>query len=77
MKAQITERALVARVNRKLTPRDTQLKRCSIDSTRHAATGSFYQIDLATGRVIADHLDLEAMARKIGVLADWEELEQL
>ncbi|ACO80206.1 hypothetical protein AvCA_40710 [Azotobacter vinelandii CA] len=73
----ITERALLARINRKLTPHDTQLKRCQADSVRYPEVGRFYHIATPTGAVLADHVNIETMARDIGVLADWERLERL
>ncbi len=76
MNALISELALLARVNRKLTPRNSQLKRCQPGSRHYEERGHFYHTDLATGRVLADHLDIEAFAREVGALRDWEALER-
>ena len=70
----ISELTLIARINRKLTPRDTQLKRCSEDSPRYAEVGRYYHIATPTGAVLADHINLENMARQLGLLNQGEYL---
>ena len=75
LKTTVTELALLARINRKLTPRDTQLKRCPTDNPRYLQVGRFYHIATPTGAVLADHIDIECMARELGVLGEGERLE--
>lgn len=74
--AYINELALLARLNRKLTPRDMQIKRCPEDSPRYPQLGRFYHIATPTGEVLTAHVDIEDMARKVGALRDWEYLER-
>ncbi|WP_244158988.1 hypothetical protein [Azotobacter beijerinckii] len=61
--------ALLAKVNHFLAAKgERQIKRCPPDSERHEELGGLYLIDMASGKVLDHHLDVEAFARQIGVV---------
>ncbi len=74
MKLPITERALVARMNRKLEMMNKMLRKHKPDS-RLSETGRFYIVDLKQGQIERQGSDLESWAREIGCLKDYEQLE--
>jgi hypothetical protein len=69
----ISERALLARVNRKLAP-GMRVKKTIPNSRAGQDLGTFYQVDLRRNFVIRKDLDLAALGRELGVLADYEAL---
>ncbi|MFE8034651.1 hypothetical protein [Thiohalocapsa marina] len=71
-KVPVSERALIARINRRL-PGDVRLKKLKGD--RWLSTmGRFYTLDERLNAVIDKFVDPEALAREIGALADYEML---
>ncbi|GAB3479353.1 hypothetical protein [Azotobacter salinestris] len=76
MKVKVTERALLARINRALRKDNQQLCRCREDSQGYAELGDFYAMDTAQDVVMARHVDLAMWARDLGILPDWEELQR-
>lgn len=76
MKVKVTERALLARINRALRKDNQQLYRCRADSQAYDELGDFYAMDTALNVVMAKHINLAMWARDLGVLPDWEELQQ-
>lgn len=67
----ITEKALLARINRKLSAEGEQLRksrgaRCILD------LGEFYVRDFSMNFVSETHVDPEALGRDIGVLKHYE-----
>lgn len=75
MKAKISERALVARIRRKLAKDGEALKSCRMDSRWYSDLGDWYVVDLNTNSIIAQHCDLERLGREVGALKPFEELE--
>lgn len=73
-KIPISERALLARMNRKMASDEIQVKKSRIGSSVHQELGDYYSIDLKRNVVDSKHIDLEALARQLGVLAAFEEL---
>lgn len=82
-KVPISERALLARVNRSLAKDDRVVRksRVLIDRGRpgsepyfNPATGEFYMIDTRFNGMVEDHIDLEDLGREIEVLKPWETL---
>jgi hypothetical protein len=69
----VTLRALTARINRHLAGQGQTLKRAR-GMTARAALGEHYLVDLVRNHVAARHVDIERLARDLGVLAGWEEL---
>ncbi|ACO77994.1 hypothetical protein AvCA_17810 [Azotobacter vinelandii CA] len=76
MKVKVTERALLARINRLLRQDNQQLCRCREGSRAYAELGDFYALDTARDVVMARHVDLAMWARDMGILPDWEELQR-
>ncbi|MFB8828215.1 hypothetical protein [Azotobacter salinestris] len=76
MKVKVTERALLARINRALRKDNQQLYRCREDSQAYEELGDFYAVDTAQDVVMARHVDLAMWARDLGMLPDWEELQR-
>jgi len=71
----ITERALFARMKRKLEKENMLLKKHQA-SSQWSNTGQFYIIDLQKNLVDRQGNDLEAWAREMNCLQDYEQLEQ-
>jgi hypothetical protein len=75
----ISERALVQRINRRLTPANRKLRKVRCQSCPHDDCGPFYLLDATDPQVVAvvennmTLLRVEAFARELGVLADDEE----
>ena len=73
--APISERALLARVSRCLSKDGERLKTCKEDSRAFDTLGRYYVVDIQRNLVTDRNIDLEAYARKLGVLQAWEKLE--
>jgi len=67
----VTVRALSQRINRLLAVKGEELKKTRGTPAR-ATLGSYYL--LRGNSVFADHVDLEALGRETGALADYERL---
>lgn len=76
MKAPITERALVARIDRHLAKEGERLRRGRQGTRVGAELGSFYIVSQNTNTITANNCDLVTLARELDLLADWEELEK-
>jgi hypothetical protein len=88
MKAAVSLRALLQRVNRKLANEEELIRRTRPiydvmgGDTEHLRPiydhnlGQFYRIDTRRNFVVETHVDLEAIARKLGAIAPWEQLEE-
>lgn len=74
-KVAISERALLARINRKLKQDNEQLRKCKVDSRGYGELGDYYAIDLNRNTVTATHVDLSKWGKEMKVLADFEVLE--
>jgi hypothetical protein len=74
VKAKITKRALIQRINRKLDKEGQTLKtnRGFVGAGKHDL-GRYYIVDFATNGIIDLDVDLEATGRELGVLQGWEE----
>ena len=75
MKKQLTQKALMALINRRLALRGKVLKKCAKSSWWHEGLGDYFLVDTQSNSVIDTNTDLEKLARKIGALGNWEELE--
>ena len=69
----VSERALIERINRKLSPTGKVLKRARPRAA--GFVGQFFILDLTTSSASARHCDLEAVGRELGCLKAWERLE--
>ncbi len=74
-KVPISERALIARINRKLKPDSERLKKLRGDRGL-MDLGRYYIIDLKNGLLTQANVDLEETARSMGVLQPWERLDE-
>jgi hypothetical protein len=71
MKVPVTERSVVARVNRRLQAAGEQLKPARSEQVR-AQVGDWYVLDVKRNGVVREDVNLEAIARECGALKDWE-----
>jgi hypothetical protein len=67
---EITERLVMARINRAL-PNGTQLHRCRKADKLFGRCGTYW-LQGADSRIVKDHIDLERMGREMRAIADWE-----
>lgn len=75
-KIPIAERALFARVDRKLAKEGKRLRRCKTESKWYSELGALYVLDVNVNTIAAKHCSLEVLAKELGVLSEWEELEK-
>ena len=73
-KVTVTARALLQRINRKLAPDLEKVMACKQSSRSYNDLGDYYALDQNRNAIIAQHIDLEAWGREMGVLKDWEKL---
>ncbi len=73
-KVQITERALLARVNRKLAHEHKKIRKCREGTRAHSSLGGYYVLDTYKNIVIDDRKDLVAIAKDAGILKEFEEV---
>ena len=71
MKVPVTERSVVARVNRRLASDGEQLKPARSERLR-AQVGDWYVLDVKLNGISRKDVNLEAIARECGALQDWE-----
>jgi hypothetical protein len=74
-KVQVSGRALLQRINRALA-KDDQIVKKTRPSKYFNELGDFYRLDTQVNGIIEKDVDLEALGRKLSVLADWEVLEE-
>jgi hypothetical protein len=74
-KVPVSERALIQRINRKLAQEDKCLK-APRGLAAKSSLGDFYILNWARNFIVDTKVDLERLGRKLGVLADWEDLER-
>jgi hypothetical protein len=79
-KSRVSARAVIQRINRKLAPGKevhvSRGQRLRLDTGAYydLNAGAYYIVDFVTGCLGVFDFDLEAMARKLGVLGDFEEI---
>ena len=66
----ITTPALAARVRRRLARERQLLRRCSPWSEQHATLGNYYIAAAFSHDVLARHVNVEELARNLGLLPD-------
>ncbi len=66
----ITTPALAARVRRRLARERQLLRRCSAWSDQHATLGDYFLVAAHTHDVLARHVNVEQLARDLGVLPE-------
>ena len=71
-KKQVSERALVQRLNRRLTKQNEQLCACRQNSRDWPDLGDYYLVDTEINGIVGKHVDLENLAKEFGVLRGYE-----
>jgi hypothetical protein len=73
IKAPITQRALIARINRRLAKDDMILKAARGERMRQAV-GDYYVVNVRINGVLQRYKDCDPVevARELGVLKEWE-----
>ena len=74
MKKPVTESALIKRLNRHLPREGLKLFQCKLNSRGYHQLGDFYVVDTRINTVNATYVDIESLARKQGILKDYEEI---
>ena len=75
-KVPVSERALLARINRRLRDDDEVVKKCREDSRAYYELGDYYILGISVGGINEKNIDLEDYGRELGCLADYEEMTQ-
>ena len=70
----VKAKVIVARINRKLSRDDRQLRVCRPGTACSDQTGRYYVVNLALNALIETHVDLPALATRLGVLRDDEQI---
>jgi hypothetical protein len=81
-KVQLSERAALARINRKLRAENRRLYKAKPGSLTERRHGRYYHVEGAEpgdpdGRLVMDSIDLADFARGVGALRHYEEVERL
>jgi hypothetical protein len=71
MKAPVSVRAVVQRINRKLAHNDEKL-RVTRGRQMQMECGDYHIINFSMNAVVNKDVDPEALGRELGVLKDWE-----
>jgi hypothetical protein len=78
--AEVSERALYARINRALKQTGTgetgRALRTSRSARMESSVGHYYVLDLDRNFIVRQRVDLIELARELKVLAPWEKLEK-
>jgi hypothetical protein len=72
-KAPVTKRALVQRINRKLSADDEMVK-AARGARAQQDLGDFYTVNVSRNYIVAKDVALEDLGRKLGVLKPYEAL---
>jgi hypothetical protein len=72
LKAPVSERALLQRINRKLKPDLEAVKKTRGGWRRLSDLGDYYWVDYRRNFMLNHHLDLETVGHELGVLEEWE-----
>jgi hypothetical protein len=75
-KTPVTETALIKRLNRRLLGDGEVLKKSRVNSPFIHPLGEYYTVDLSANAVSVTHVDVEDMARDMGVLKPYEEIAE-
>jgi hypothetical protein len=74
LKVPVTERALVARINRKLAHQGEKLLK-SRSQLNHVSPGDYYIVNVERNYTAGVPYDVEPLAKELGVLKPWEKAE--
>jgi len=74
MIVKITQRELVRRINQKIAKNIEGVKK-SKDGEAHNETDEYYTIEFDQNNIITTDVDIEKLGKELGVLKDFEKLE--
>ena len=74
MIVKITQRELVRRINQKIAKNIEGVKK-SKDGETHNETDEYYTIEFDQNNIITTDVDIEKLGKELGVLKDFEKLE--
>lgn len=74
-KVPVTWRAVLQRIKRRLAKEDETL-RTALGSTARAAFGHYFVVNKRSNQVTMTHVSPPDLARKLGVLAAWETVQE-
>jgi hypothetical protein len=69
----VSVRAVVQRINRRLK-RDLEALKATRGDRGRRDLGDYYHLDMNHNRIMGTHIDPEAFARELGILAAWERM---
>jgi hypothetical protein len=72
MKKTVSEKTLMARINRKL--KNESLRKTRSNCKWRDDLGDYYQVNTLLNTITAQRIDLNKFARKMGALAEFEEI---
>lgn len=76
-KVNVSPRALLARINRKLRPENRAVRQCRPPPSRDWSNlGDYYAVDFEVNCVCDKHIDLGALGKRLGVLKPYEALAE-
>jgi hypothetical protein len=71
----VSERALLQRINRKLAKSGEMVRKSRTERLR-LDVGDYFLVDTNKNAVVGHSVNLEEKGRELGVLSQWERLEQ-
>ena len=72
-KALVSMRALIRRINRRVGPEGGRLRKTR-GTNAACVVGDYFLVDTRRNIIIHQRVDIEALGRELGVMAEWEEL---
>jgi len=73
-KVKVSERAIIARINRRLTKENEKLIICEETSPNFAELGRYYMVDLNQNMITGKWFDLERLGTELKALKGYEEI---
>ena len=73
-KVKVSERAIIARINRRLTKQNEKLIICEETSPNFAELGRYYIVDLNQNTITGKWFDIERLGTELKVLKGYEEI---
>jgi len=74
MKIKVSERAVFARLNRRLNRENLLLKKCRSNARDYQKLGDYFIVDMKMNAVVDMDIGLEAHCKKYGLLKEYEVL---
>ena len=74
MSKEVSEAALLSRINQAMAPASEKLRKCRHTSRWFGSLGEYYLVNVSNNTIAATDISLEALAKELGVLRDTERL---